>query len=116
MGAGGGVRGLELKGWGGGGGVARFEFVTILFILENLRYVYFCMYLLSKPSIRQRRPSSHNFIDHNFAGKLSSKAKSDNQSLAAWASDMIEDFYKSQTASKNLIIEVAGVLDKLSLK
>ncbi|KAL5270514.1 hypothetical protein ACHWQZ_G001284 [Mnemiopsis leidyi] len=49
-------------------------------------------------------------------GKLSSKAKSDNQSLAAWASDMIEDFYKSQKTSKNLIIEVAGVLDKLSLK
>jgi len=51
-----------------------------------------------------------------FSGKLSSKAKSDNQSLAAWASDMIEDFYKSQKTSKNLIIEVAGVLDKLSLK
>ncbi len=37
---------------------------------------------------------------YNHVGKLSSKAKSDNQSLATWASDMIEDFYKSQKTSK----------------
>lgn len=49
-------------------------------------------------------------------GKLSSKAKADNQSLAAWASDMIEDYYKSQKTTKSLICEVASVLDKLSLK
>ena len=54
--------------------------------------------------------------DINCTGKLSSKAKSDHQSLAAWASDMIEDYYKSQKTCKSLILEVASVLDKLSLK
>lgn len=50
-------------------------------------------------------------------GKLSSKSKLDNQSLAAWASNMIEDHYKSHKGTtKNLIIEVASVLDKLSIK
>lgn len=40
-------------------------------------------------------------------GRLSSKAKSDNQTLAAWAGDKIEDHYRAHRTSKGQIVEVA---------
>lgn len=49
-------------------------------------------------------------------GKISAKVKSDHQTLAAWACDMIEEFYKAQRVDKSMIVETASVLDKLSLK